>query len=240
MIFRSFPLPGAHDLVSVAGAELSYPYPPQQKQSVDGRWGRRRWCGDRSPRSMGEGQGRGECPLVLAFMVCPAHAESSPGGSESPLPALAFHSLRVWQVVKPEDRGGPEQDLARGSLSSGIRVSLISGTALGPYSRHMWVFSPCWSSRPTLSHITPETPFQRLNCTHTHTPFLTYQAPSDTHLQRHASPNTHAFRVSQDHSAHMSQVPQGHGHVLPCIRTGPMRTPGTVSTNTRVCSGLCS
>lgn len=201
MIIRSFPLPGAHDLVSVAGAELSHPHPLQQKQSVDGRWGRRRWCkGDRSPRSMGEGQGRGECPLVLAFMVCPAHTESSPGGPASPLPALAFHSLRARQVVKPEDRGGPEQDLAQGvSELRDLGVSDLRRSLSPLQSAHVGLF-------PTLvlqTHLVTHSPRYTLPKTqlHTHTPFLTYQAPSDTHLQRHASPNTHAHRVSQDHSA---------------------------------------
>lgn len=56
---------------------------------------------------MGEGQGRGQCPLVLAFLVCPAHTELI----ESPLPALVLLSLLDWQVVKPEDRRDTEWDL---------------------------------------------------------------------------------------------------------------------------------
>ena len=64
---------------------------------------------------MGEGQGRGECPLVLAFLsgVPSTHGELTLGVRE-PLPALAAHSLLDWQVVKPEDRGGNEWDLVQG------------------------------------------------------------------------------------------------------------------------------
>lgn len=124
---------------------------------------------NRSPRSMGEGQGRGECPLVLAFMVCPAHAaESSPGGSESP--CLPWHSTPSghgrWLSLKTE--GGLSRTWHRGSLSSGIRVSLISGNDLRPYSRHMWVFSPCWSSSSPTNNPRYTLPKTQLH-THTHT-----------------------------------------------------------------------
>lgn len=62
---------------------------------------------------MGEGQGRAQCPLVLAFLACPAPRELT-WETESPLPALVSRSLLGWQVVKPEDRRGTERDLVQG------------------------------------------------------------------------------------------------------------------------------
>lgn len=77
---------------------------------------------------------------MLAFLsgVPSTHRELTWGVREL-LPALAAHSLPQWQVAKPEDRGGTEWDLAQGvsattslsTQSSGIRVSLVSGTAHG-------------------------------------------------------------------------------------------------------------
>lgn len=99
---------------------------------------------------------------MLAFLECPAHTANLPEGSESPLLASASYSLQDWQVVKPEDRGGIEQDLAQEPLathppsprSSEICVSPVSGTALVPHSGHMWV-SPSLSSRLSLLHLAP-------------------------------------------------------------------------------------
>lgn len=129
---------------------------------------------------MGEGQGRGECPLVLAFMVCPAHAaESSPGGSESPLPALAFHSLRAWQVVKPEDRGGPEQDLAQGV--SELRDSGVSDLRHGLrplQSAHVGIF-----------------------------PMLVLQAHPVTHNPRYTLPKTQLHTHTHTHPSSLTRLP---------------------------------
>lgn len=45
--------------------------------------------GASSPRGMGEGQGRGQCPLVLAFRVSPAHTENI-WGIREPLAGLGI------------------------------------------------------------------------------------------------------------------------------------------------------
>ena len=91
-----------------------------------------------------------------------------------------------------------------------------------------------------VTHSPRYTLFQRPNCTHTHTlphlrgsqwhPSAVMLLPTRMHTESH--------RTTVPHN--MSQVPRGHGHALPCIHTWPMRTPGTVSTNTCACSGLCS
>lgn len=226
MIIRSFPLPGAHDLVSVAGAELSHPHPLQQKQSVDGRWGRRRWCkGDRSPRSMGEGRGRGECPLVLAFMVCPAHTESSAGGPVSPLPALAFHSLQARQVVKPEDRGGPEQDSAQGvSELRALGVSDLRHSLSPIQSAHVGLSPTLVLQTHPVTHSPRYTlPKTQLH-THTHPSSLTRLpvTPICRDMLLPTRMHTESHRTTVPHG--MSQVPRGmdmHCHSFACDPCGP-------------------
>ena len=118
-------------------------------------------------------------------------------------PCLPWHSTPSghsrWLSLRTE--WGLSRTWHRGSLSSGSWVSLISGTALVPYSRHTWVSSPCWSSRLTLSHIAPDTPSSKDPTAHTHTHPSSLTRLPVTPICSHASPNTYAHRVSQDHSA---------------------------------------
>lgn len=152
---------------------------------MDGRWGRlRRWCeGDRSPRSMGEGQGRGECPLVLAFMACPYTRRTYLGENQRaphlpwrPTPSGASRWLSL----------GTEQGLSgtwhRGSLE--LRGLCVSGFRCSPRLwqwAHLGLFSVSGSSRLTLSHIAPDAQKSARACTHTHTHTLSHLPGSQGH-----------------------------------------------------------
>lgn len=170
-------------------------------------------------------------------------------------PCLPWHSTPSghsrWLSLRTE--WGLSRTWHRGSLSSGSWVSLISGTALVPYSRHTWVSSPCWSSRLTLSHIAPDTPSSKDPTAHTHTPFLTYEAPSDTHLQScfsqhvctqsltgpqchticprcHGDMDTHCHAFTHDPCGPQERCPLTHAHALGFA----------VDPTAQWCAGACS
>lgn len=70
---------------------------------------------------MGKGEGRGQCPLVLASVVFPAHTENSHELSESPMLTWTFHFLPDWQMVVPEDRGSAKVRLLRTGSQHSLR-----------------------------------------------------------------------------------------------------------------------
>ena len=88
----------------------------------------------------------------------------------SPLPALAFHSLRARQVVKPEDRGGPEQDLAQGvSELKDLGVSDLRRSLSPLQSAHVGLFPMLVLQTHPVTHSPRYTlPKTQLH-THTHT-----------------------------------------------------------------------
>lgn len=118
----------------------------------------------------------------------------------SPLPALAFHSLQARQVIKPEDRGGPEQDLAQGvSELKDLGVSDLRRSLSPLQSAHMGLFPTLVLQTHPVTHSPRYTlPKTQLH-THTHPSSLT-RLPV-TPICRDTLLPTHMHTVSQDHSA---------------------------------------
>lgn len=123
------------------------------------------------------------------------------------------------------------------SQSSGVWVSLVSGTALVPHLGTCGLF-PLPSSLCTLSswHVKH---MDSPSYTHTHSLIhtLPHQAPSDTHLQQHTLPDTcgvytHTVSHGQEHSATGTQAHTAvHSH-------DSTQNPGAVHINTCVQSHM--
>lgn len=167
---------------------------------------------------MGEGEGRGQCPLVLAS-VCAQHTHNSHEGSESPMPTWTLHSFPDWQMVVPEDRSSAEVRLRTGSqdslhpLSSEVCVSDLRCCPSPPQWAQV-VLLPTDGQAVALSphhppdspcHITPDTQSTRTDpvpCSSLpHLPGFQGHPRAGTHSSQHTQPG------SQCHTG-VSQVPQ--------------------------------